>query len=504
MNNYQGTLRRLFGVCLMSSTLLLAACGGGGVTGIDGSGYKPTVAAGPINGFGSVVVNGVHYNTDNAKIFVRGQLASEHELSVGEYVTVIGTIGEDGKGIAHEVHYNPRVTGVIQWLDLDNDQFGVLGQTVKLLEDTTFGANVLPKNITAFVVGEEVTVSGITSSNNAILATRIERVSAADATLPEMMGVVELLNSTEKTFLINKALVDYSLATLYGVPANDKFAVIQGTFGDDGVMRAATIEFGADFRRINSDARVEVEGFVHNLWGSTLFEIDHVPMRITGNTQFKNGTVADLKLDKKVRVNGYLDSNKTFIVDELNFLAKTTLQVFGYVQDIYPPSQQSEWLGTVQVQNQLVKIRVDTRLIGDFETRLQFANLRVGDQVLVTGYETGDQLTATSVYVDNRGYIADDIELQGHAKDISTEAKDFVLFDVNVKTTADTQFRDGQELLGAEEFFARWDGQFVEVRGAIEKQLFVAKSVRFIVPNFCKTDVSFSESDPRCATTAAR
>src|SRR5688572_4894453 len=100
-------MRRLLAGWLMSACL--AGCGGGGFAGIDGSGAKPELSAtGPINGFGSVIVNGVHYNTDNARVLVRGELADEVDLNVGDYVTVVGGTNDQGEAIAYEVHYQPR------------------------------------------------------------------------------------------------------------------------------------------------------------------------------------------------------------------------------------------------------------------------------------------------------------------------------------------------------------------------------------------------------------
>ncbi|RKZ69084.1 MAG: hypothetical protein DRQ44_03495, partial [Gammaproteobacteria bacterium] len=60
----------IYGLCL-SMPLWLIACGGGGSDG--GSESTPTttsgVSLGTITGFGSVFVNGIKFNTDNASIF---------------------------------------------------------------------------------------------------------------------------------------------------------------------------------------------------------------------------------------------------------------------------------------------------------------------------------------------------------------------------------------------------------------------------------------------------
>lgn len=82
------------------TALLMAACGGGGYGGADdGDGQGPTgaidggglrVVSGPINGFGSVIVNGVRYDTSI-------DLAAETLVVLGQTVLVnAGTSFDDG------------------------------------------------------------------------------------------------------------------------------------------------------------------------------------------------------------------------------------------------------------------------------------------------------------------------------------------------------------------------------------------------------------------------
>lgn len=93
----------------LGSVLTLAACGGGGggggdqlagVTppggggdigggaGIGGTGFSST---GTIDGTGSIFVNGVRYDIDDAEIFVNGEPATEADLKLGMVVVVAGT-----------------------------------------------------------------------------------------------------------------------------------------------------------------------------------------------------------------------------------------------------------------------------------------------------------------------------------------------------------------------------------------------------------------------------
>ena len=96
------TPRRLEWMLAAFAAVMVAACGGGGgggggedpSGGIDRGGS--TLAQGPINGFGSVVVNGVHYATSGATITIDDQPGAESDLRVGQVVRVEGTVDAGG------------------------------------------------------------------------------------------------------------------------------------------------------------------------------------------------------------------------------------------------------------------------------------------------------------------------------------------------------------------------------------------------------------------------
>ena len=60
---------------LALAAMAVAACGGSGTqtAGIDRGGVAtPVAVVGPITGFGSIVVNDVHYNVDKASVTADG------------------------------------------------------------------------------------------------------------------------------------------------------------------------------------------------------------------------------------------------------------------------------------------------------------------------------------------------------------------------------------------------------------------------------------------------
>ena len=92
------TTRILATTLALSLLSTLSACGGGG--GADTVATPPTtpptsgigrngIAVGPISNFGSVIVNGVIYNTDSATFMVNDAAATQADLRVGDVVIVL-------------------------------------------------------------------------------------------------------------------------------------------------------------------------------------------------------------------------------------------------------------------------------------------------------------------------------------------------------------------------------------------------------------------------------
>ncbi|WJW74622.1 DUF5666 domain-containing protein [Thiohalobacter sp. IOR34] len=120
----------------------LTACGGGGggsVAGIGGTGITTT---GTITGFGSIIVNGVHYDIDSASISKDGRsatnTAANTDLRVGMVVTVQGTQNDDGTGTATTVIYRDELQGPVSNIDVGASSFEIMGVSVQVDSSTRF------------------------------------------------------------------------------------------------------------------------------------------------------------------------------------------------------------------------------------------------------------------------------------------------------------------------------------------------------------------------------
>ena len=169
-------------VLVVLGSALIAACGGGAsgtVAGIDGGGALPPMATGvtsqgPITGFGSIIVNGVRYDTSGATFTIDGVAGTEADLAVGQIVTVQGTLNSNGTtGVANTVLFDDAVEGPIESIDLGTSSMVVLGQTVIINGDTSFEDDISPRSLDGLSPGDVVEVSGYRNSSDEVVATRI-------------------------------------------------------------------------------------------------------------------------------------------------------------------------------------------------------------------------------------------------------------------------------------------------------------------------------------------
>src|SRR5690606_17651140 len=141
--------------------------------GIEGTGDRVTLASayGTVSGFGSVHVNGVHFDSDTAEVIIAGEPANEDALAVGMVVEVIGEIAADGKtGVAQRIRAERMLLGVIDSVEdvgRGRKALGILGQKVYINEDATMTGTAFAD----LAPGLGVSISGFVTDNGLATAT---------------------------------------------------------------------------------------------------------------------------------------------------------------------------------------------------------------------------------------------------------------------------------------------------------------------------------------------
>jgi len=307
---------------LAASILAITACSGSGSDTADSSS-----SVGVITGFGSIYVNGVKYETDGADIEIDGVSSIETSLGIGDVITLVGSINVDGvTGVATTVTSKDELEGyVLDTSSLLSDGTGslnIMGQTVRVTLDTVFESHSLA-SINDLSVLDIVEVSGFPDGAGNILATRVETKNAAEDI--EVKGVIKALNTVEETFYIGDLKVDYSAASER--PANiadDLFvevkteSALSGDLGSGFTLVATKVEIEDDDSDFDGDEgdEIKMQGMVSGI-DETGFNFNGTRVLFTSLDIDDDFDVASLVEGAMITVEGYIDSNGNFIVEEI-------------------------------------------------------------------------------------------------------------------------------------------------------------------------------------------
>src|SRR5499427_6316880 len=467
---------RLFPLLLaLSLSALLSGCSGGGGGGSSTpSGTTPTASAttsaavvstGPITGFGSVILNGIEFETTQAEIRVEDQVVREDDLRLGMRVTVEGVRDNHGVAKATRVVFRKNVEGLIDSIDGSTNTFVVLRQTVHadsltVIEDRAQSSSI---DFSALAVGQFVEVSGLVDADGALLATRIERQTGfvAGVTEVEVRGTLSGLDTNARTFTLGALPVNFSTATVVGSLSNGVFVQVRGTQTAPGsIVTATRVTVEDPTGGGAAGATMEVEGFVTEFTpGTTVFRVNGQAVTTTAQTVFDNGTAADLALDVRLEVEGQLDANRTLVAEKISLRRRNGGSVRMEADVEAVTTTTVTLLGLVVRVDPLTQFKDDKG--GDRHFKL--GSIQVGDRVEIRGgLDVQGNIVATRL---RRRSPTTEVVLQGPVESIASP--NLVIHGVGIQTNADTVFKDfGPNRPTAAQFFAILRaGTLVKVKG---------------------------------------
>lgn len=457
---------------------LASACGGGGSTppsdsadttppptgGITRTGVA--FAAGPITGFGSIIVNGIHYDTSGALFTKDGLPAEQNNLAVGHNVVVTGTIDDDNtNAVATSVDFDDNVEGPVSNVDSVAGIIVVLGQTVILGPDTSIDDSC-PATLDELVGVAAVEVSGSVNADGAIVATRIECKSVLGEM--EVTGIVSNLDTTAMIFQINALVVDYSAAAMDNFPStiSDGDPVeAKGTNLDTGGELIATlVEFkGALFNGAEGD-HAEIEGFITDFTSETQFEVNGVPVTTSTSTTFAGGAASALGLNLKVEVEGEFDAAGTLVATKVEIKQAKVVRVTGLVDSA---AGDSLVILGITITTDSILTRFEDKTAADINP-LSVADLNTGDYVEVRGQEfpadSGELAAALLERDDPRART----ELRGFVQAGGVNRPSLTVLGVTIDTDGSTVYRDvSHQVMAVDDFWAQVAvGSLVDTNGA--------------------------------------
>jgi len=308
---------------LIASIALFTACSSG--TTSNGGTTASSTTSGVITGFGSVYINGVEYETDNASVTIDGSQSAETDLGVGDVCVLQGSVNADGvTGTATAIICTDELEGYV--LDVSSLTNGigtmnVMGQTVTITADTVFDSDT-EASIEDLVVNDIVEVHGYPDGTGNILATRIETKNAAEDI--EVKGLIS--NLTDTTFELGSLLVDYSSATEVASNMTDGLYVevktqapLSGDVATGFTLIASKVEIEED-GSLDIDGEegedLKIQGVVSNIT-ATSFDFNGTTVLFSSLETDDDFDVASLVDGMIITVEGYIDANGNFVVEEI-------------------------------------------------------------------------------------------------------------------------------------------------------------------------------------------
>ncbi len=368
----------------------LGGCGGGGSGGGMSGTPSPataTTTTGTITGFGSVVINGTHYNTSSATFVADDAPATQADLSAGEEVTISGSTDAQGNHEAHEVEYDSQVVGPISAINATGNSFTALGQTVNVDVTTVYDGVA---NFVALAVGNNVAVSGPRDASGNIAATFVRLLTTAPASV-RLRGAVTALNSTATTFTIGAETINYATATI--VPTgttlqNGQPVVVSGTLDSTGtIITAAKVRIRKDLDGANPGEDGELEGLVTQAAMNNSFKVGMVAVNYDANTVFVNGTATDLIVGARVEVHGTLNTDGSIQATKIEVeMAEHAGNSRGFLLGALSAAPNTTTTpNTISLLGQTVTVTSNT-ILSDHEQHdpmFKLSDLMAGDRVLV-------------------------------------------------------------------------------------------------------------------------
>lgn len=388
---------------IISAALSLSSCGDvltlaeGGLTGTG-------ITAGRITGFGSIYVNGIHYDVDQALFYRNGsQVTDQTSFAAGEFITVTGSVNTDAvSGIATQVKFEGLVKGTVAAIAADGQSLTVLGQTIELdLLTVLHGFDQLAD----LQVGNLVEISGDRLPNTVIKASSLSLVADTYQSSEglQVMGAITHLNPEAKTFQMSGLTINYSSANLVAwngqALANGQTVQVKASqLPTAAVLTAEQLSLQTTQGQYPDKSHLELEGIVSAISSATEFTLAGQKVVTTTATQFigLNMPVVGLNLEvegiidaagilqaKKVMLRDISTSNGQEIAGQITAIDKTlnTINLAGYTLYL---DKSSMLLKNTQTATRLARR-------GGRHDVTKFEDLVVGDYIEVTAIQFTDE-----------------------------------------------------------------------------------------------------------------
>ncbi|HHL19179.1 MAG TPA: hypothetical protein ENJ33_05545 [Thiothrix sp.] len=432
----------LFTACNVSNQNQIAEGSGGGIGGTG-------IAIGRINAFGSIIVNGIEFNTDNAT-FIRDNrtVSSQTAYAVGERISITGLIDSvSNTGTAYKVVFSNLIEGpVTSKPALLSTNIEVMGQTIHTNNLTVLHGFSLLSDV---ALADILEVSGFIDANGIIQASSITLKKQAPHAF-EIKGKISNLDLSKQTFTINTLQIDFSNApinTSSGQLAEGQTVVITGQTFFNNTLFAITVTEEV-INTLPSGTKIEVEGIITRFASATDFDLNGRPIIITTDTIFKDGAINALKLNAAIEVEGISNANGILVADSIELeQTENLLKIEALIESIDYENK------TLVLFGQTIQVDQSTILFDESIQDVKQLNLNqftVGEYIDAKFQEDNDgNFLAIRLNRENEekltGTNITKIGFKGTVHNINETAGSLTLFGIQMLTNENTVYRNEQE-----------------------------------------------------------
>jgi hypothetical protein len=324
MIRFRMTIPRLVIVYSLSIALMTTSSCGDRIGDLAGGGTGGTgISTGPITGFGSVVLNNAHYNTDDevAPGFKTKKIVKGHDNSnakdrdifrVGMVVTLYHSSRDNN---ASEIDYEGNLQGpVASKIAGPAMTIRVLGRDV-MLDD--------PKFFNSLEIGNVVEISGFIDDLGGIRATFVEvkHLSPLAGEEFEIKGYISGLRPSDNSFHMgalpdgsgNTVTVSYppnAVQDLPAGPANGMYVRVVTTDPQpvNGMITASMVKSAVARIDFPENTSVDLDGLVTNLKngsGNILsFDLEGKGVQTDDSTEWSGGMATDVQPNVRLQIQG--------------------------------------------------------------------------------------------------------------------------------------------------------------------------------------------------------
>lgn len=459
----------IYSLNIITATLLLG-CGGSSEESVVTLPQQELVAnpssskvssAGVITGFGSVYVDGVKYNTDAADININGKSGSDiSSLKVGMHVTV--TSSDDGSESpeASTVSYESEVEGVVTAIDRGNQTIIIAGTLISYNNLTHF-IDTTEANLT---LGQRLEVNGYLGQDNSYLATMIKLDSdTSNDDSQYTRGLVEQLDTTNKTFRLDQLTIDYNSASVEGELSNGALVKVAGVLTNQTIT-ASSIEletFGGNSDSSSDDiSYYELEGMISAFdTTSRIITVNGFSFTLTDAVQYEGG--AEDILAAGVFVELKLSNTKEVVRIEFD---SEKYRFDGKIKGV---------IEQIDLDNQLItvhgveyQIGTTTRFEDDDEQYFSLLNLQVDDFVELVFAKIDEVNVIQRIEREDSDEFNNEWEIEGPISAYDVDTSSITVNGVSILLNSDSLYLSRGIVIELDDFFTGLAlGTFVEIEG---------------------------------------